>query len=394
MTEPTREELLAQVEKLRAELTQARRVATSTFALSGTMAIDAPSGSASLTVTGAEEMILQVGADGLVGYVNRPMARLLGMPDRRAAIGTPVEQWDHGPIGGGVLSGLVQVALGSTQSHVLERTCADLPANLIPDAGSSRPTTDPVLRFLATGVKGRVEIIAQDVTQIRWLEQTFSRYVSPAVIDRMQDMDGTDLLRMERRRLTVLFGDLRGFTALCQELTPEQIQEVVNSFLANMVVCVEALDGTVDKFVGDEVMAVFGAPVHQEDHALRALVCACEMQRRHREWMDERVAAGTPARSLGIGLATGPVVVGNVGTETRMDYTVLGHTVNLAARLCGSAEGGEVLTVPETHRAALAALETYTGGVPVPRLSFRSKGKMTFKNVTEPVNVVAAVAKA
>ena len=202
-------------------------------------------------------------------------------------------------------------------------------------------------------------------------------------------MPAVELLRMDRRELTVLFGDLRGFTALCQELPPEEVQEVVNSFLAGMVACIDELGGTIDKFVGDEVMAIFGAPVPQPDHALRALVCAVGMQQRHRAWMAERRSMERPAPPLGIGLATGSVVVGNVGTDSRMDFTVLGHTVNLAARLCGAAEGGEILTVPDTHARALGSLDSYSGAVPVPRLSFRSKGRRTFKNVAGEVEVVA-----
>ena len=92
---------------------------------------------------------------------------------------------------------------------------------------------------------------------------------------------------------------------------------------------------------------------------------------------------------MGIGIATGPVVVGNIGTETRMDYTVLGHHVNLAARLCGQAEGGEVLTVPTSHQAAMNAAQEYRGTVPIPRLSFKAKGKMDFKNVHEPIDVIS-----
>jgi class 3 adenylate cyclase len=96
---------------------------------------------------------------------------------------------------------------------------------------------------------------------------------------------------------------------------------------------------------------------------------------------------------MGVGLATGPVVVGNIGTEAHMDYTAQGHGVNLAARLCSAAAGGEVLTLPLTHRAALAAVKGYRGGVPVPRFGFEPRGRLSFKNVAEPVEVLAVKLK-
>ncbi|MBN2497015.1 MAG: adenylate/guanylate cyclase domain-containing protein [Deltaproteobacteria bacterium] len=382
----TPEELETENAALRAELEKLRRAATTALTRK---TLAGPSRTAGLTVLGAEEMILQVHVDDTISYVNPPMATLLGMPDRRSALGSPLSGWDHGPVGERVFTALVDMARGSEGPHAIEGACPGLGSDRLPGASAPRPAGDPILRFTATEKNGRVQVVVQDVTRLAWLEQTFSRYVSPAVIEKMQTLDTRAFLYMERKELTVLFGDLRGFTAMSQELPPEQVQEVVNSFLAGMVHCIEGWEGTVDKFVGDEVMAIFGAPVPQQDHALRALGCAMEMQAVHRDWMERRQAEGKPVRPLGIGLATGEVVAGNVGTETRMDYTVLGHTVNMAARLCGSAEGGEVLTIPATHAAAMACLKTSTGRMPVPRMRFERKGEMRFKNVAQPVDVVS-----
>ena len=387
MADKTPEEYEARIAQLQAELDRMR--AGSVFALTGTLSIAPSTGGA--TVLGVEEMILQIGEDDTIGYVNAPMAGLLGMPNRKLALGDTLDLWDRGPIGEGVLAALVQVARSAGRQHVLERPCPGVTEELLPPSRGARPTGDPILLFVANAVRGRVTIVVQDVTQLRWLEQTFSRYVPPAVIEKMQGMLTEEFLSMERREVTLLFGDLRGFTALCQQLRPEEVQEMVNGFLANMVHCVSRLEGTVDKFVGDEVMAIFGAPMRQPDHALRALICAARMQHVHTEWMTRREQEGKPARALGIGVATGEVVVGNIGAQARMDYTALGHTVNMAARLCGSAGGGEVLTLHETHAAAAASLQGYHGEIAVPRFSFRSKGKMNFKNVDEPVEVVSVL---
>lgn len=134
---------------------------------------------------------------------------------------------------------------------------------------------------------------------------------------------------------------------------------------------------------------VFGAPVPSEGHALRALSAALKMQQRHAEWMRERESEDLPSLPQGVELATGDVVVGNTGTRTRLEYTVLGHAVNLAARLCGAAGSGEILTTRATHAAALASIKKHTGREDLPLPGLKSLGEMRFKNVSEPVEVIS-----
>ena len=222
----------------------------------------------------------------------------------------------------------------------------------------------------------------------RFLEYTFSRFVSPQVVEAMKEKPIDELLKMERREITVVFADLRGFTTLAHELTPEEVQETLNSFLEVMVAGVQAAGGMLDKFLGDGFVALFGAPFRQKDHALRALNAAIAMQREHRIWMAQRLADGLPYRPLGIGAATGETVVGAYGTHNRMEYTALGHVVNLASRLCGAAAAGEILTTPFTFDEARR--ETAPGVERSP-ICFRSKGKMQFKNIQEAVEVISVV---
>ena len=183
-----------------------------------------------------------------------------------------------------------------------------------------------------------------------------------------------------------MFADLRGFTSMANKLTSEEIQETLNSFLEVMVTRVAGAGGMLDKFLGDGFMALFGAPFHQEDHARRALNAAGAIQQAHRAWMKEHAAAGRPFRPLGIGLATGETVVGAYGTHNRMEYTALGHVVNLASRLCGAAAAGEILTTPFTRDAARRGAAADSDPAP---LSFLPKGKMQFKNIQEMVEVIA-----
>jgi class 3 adenylate cyclase len=384
----TPEEYEAEIAALEEEIRRLK--SRSAMSLFGKVSASVP-GATVPTILGVEEMVLLVAADDTVGYLNNPMMKLLGVSDRREAIGSPLSRWDQGPLPESTLAALVQMARAVPEPQAVERSCPEIPAERLPAADATGART---LRFAVAPHKGSVQIVVQDVTRLRWLESTFSRYVSPRVIERMQQVPTGDLLTMERREVSILFTDLRGFTRLCQEETPARVQETVNSFLSNMVGCVEAVEGTVLGFAGDQVMALFSAPLVQADHALRALICAAQMQRIHGAWVDERTRAGLPAPAAGVGLATGTVVVGNIGTPTRMDYTAQGHAVNLAARLCSAAGGGEVLTVPETHQAALSCIGAYQGEVPVPRFTFAGKGKQSFKNVAQPVEVLSVGVKA
>jgi adenylate cyclase len=226
----------------------------------------------------------------------------------------------------------------------------------------------------------------------KFLENAFSRYVSSKVIEQLKEMPIDEFLRMDKREVSILFVDMRGFTALGSRLTPEEIQETVNSFLDNMVKRVEDMDGMVDKFLGDGLMAIFGAPLRHETHAWQALSAAASMQKVHEGWMKSRQIVNKPAGAIGIGVATGEVVVGNVGTSNRMEYTALGHLVNLASRLCSTAAGGEILTIRESqeqmkrHASALQVQDEFLTA------TFISKGLLTFKNIAEPVEVFSVSA--
>ncbi len=386
------EQLQEENERLRAELSRLHAgVRFSTMAagagVAGTLA-STLAGQSTGTVMGIEEMILQVGQDRTIGYINAPMAKLLGIENRRSALGEPLADWDRGPLGEGTLQSVVDAAIATNETVAIERVCPGLDEGLLPSCSGSRPACDPILRFVANAVKGRVELIAQDVTRLRWLESTFARYVAPEVIEQMLARPEEDFMDMERREITVLFVDLRGFTRITQRLDPHVLQQMINQFLSNMVDCIKRYDGTVDKFVGDEVMALFGAPIATPDHALRGLLAALDMQSSHAAMMEAWTADQRPAAGIGIGVTTGEAFVGNIGTESRMDFTALGHTVNLAARLCGKAEAGEILTIGPTYHAAAEALKT-TRLEPIPRFKFSPRGKHSFKNVDEPITVLA-----
>lgn len=220
-----------------------------------------------------------------------------------------------------------------------------------------------------------------------FLENMFSRFVSPKVLETMKQRPIGEFLKMERRELTVLFADLRGFTSLANEVTPEDVQETLNSFLEVMVARLADADGMVDKFLGDGFMALFGAPFRQEDHARRGLDAAIAIQQAHLQWIEERTSKGRPWRPMGVGVATGETVVGTYGTRKLMEYTALGHAVNLASRLCSAAKAGEILTMAQTVEQAVLPGEGADQVLAAVSFAIESKGLLSFKNILAPVEV-------
>ncbi|MEK7475676.1 MAG: adenylate/guanylate cyclase domain-containing protein [Candidatus Coatesbacteria bacterium] len=160
---------------------------------------------------------------------------------------------------------------------------------------------------------------------------TFARYVSPHVLTTV--LNNPPELGGARRVATVLFSDVRGFTSMSEKLTAHEVVEILNEYLTEMVEVVLAHDGTLDKFVGDAVMAVFGSPMDQSDHALRAVSTAWTMHIKHEALKVKWVNEGKTPFEIGIGVNTGEVVAGNMGSPNRMEFTVIGDNVNTAARL-------------------------------------------------------------
>lgn len=162
------------------------------------------------------------------------------------------------------------------------------------------------------------------------LRDTISRYVSPQMCADI--LNNPSLLRLggERRTVTVLFADIKGFTALSEKMEPEKVVEVLNIFFTEMVELVFQHQGTLDKFLGDALMADFGVPVEIPQAPSQAVACALAMHRRLQEMRDQGL---TPIKGLRIGINTGEAIVGNIGSDKRMDFTVIGDVVNVAARL-------------------------------------------------------------
>ena len=185
----------------------------------------------------------------------------------------------------------------------------------------------------------------------------------------------------EERSVTVLFADVRQFTHLTEKMPPSEVIELLNTCMTKISHSIDEYGGVIDKFVGDEVMALFGAPVAREDSALKAIQSALAMVETLKEWNQVRKSSGQPPIEMGFGIHTGLVVAGNMGAENRLNYTVLGANVNLSARLCSMASPMQVLITDETLKSpgVAAAVDVKE----LPEMQFKGfSEKMTVYEVT------------
>ncbi len=181
------------------------------------------------------------------------------------------------------------------------------------------------------------------------IKNAFQCYVSPEVMQEILANPDKNYLNTAKREMSVLFSDLRDFTSLSETLPPEQIVEILNEHFDTMVQIILKNKGTLDKFVGDEIMALFGAPLYTESHTLKAIKTAIEMQKAQKELSKRFKKKFGVEVNIGIGVNTGEMVIGNIGAKQRMNYTVIGDSVNVAARLCAVAQGGEILITEKTY---------------------------------------------
>jgi adenylate cyclase len=210
----------------------------------------------------------------------------------------------------------------------------------------------PLLQVLSMFLAATTYRFFSEERDKRKARERFSRFLAPAIVDEVLSQEGSLRLGGEKRELTALFADIRGFTTISEQLDPHVLLEVLNQYLTPMTdIIVQGHQGTLDKYIGDAIMAFWGAPRPQPDHALRAckaaLAMLVELDRLRAGWR----AQGLPDIDVGIGLNTGPMSVGFVGSQDRFyNYTILGDAVNLASRLEGANRpyGTRIIIGPET----------------------------------------------
>lgn len=189
----------------------------------------------------------------------------------------------------------------------------------------------------------------QRLQLVNFIRDTFGRYLSRKIVDEILESPQGRKIGGRRQTVTVLMSDLRGFSDLSDSRDPEEMVRILNRYLESMTQVIQRYDGVIDEFIGDAILTVFGIPEEKENDHLRAVACALAMQQTLAGLNGELVADGLPPLEMGIGINTGPVVVGNLGSEARTKYGIVGAVVNIASRIESNTVGGQVLVGETTY---------------------------------------------
>jgi adenylate cyclase len=215
----------------------------------------------------------------------------------------------------------------------------------------------------------------------RYLRNAFKRYVNPAVIDKILDSPEGLSLAGERRQISILFADIRSFTSRSEGIAAEALVQILNRYFQGMVEAIQSNGGMIDKFIGDGIMALFGAPLDDKDSASHSVKAAVAMLHSLEEINRELVADGIEPLGIGVGIHTGPAVVGNIGSSERMEYTAIGDVVNTAARIESLTRkyDADILISADTYEAVKDSFNT------------ESLGSAEVKGKAEPVEIYKVV---
>lgn len=313
------------------------------------------------------EGVLAIGFDGIIGYVNPSAARILSRSCEEltgrlfAASFFEFEQNDafNQMILEAVYDrestheGIVDYYTG-TETRQLHVTTSFLkngeqPVGIVCVINDVTELSE--LRDALKAMKKIREMNGKLELRNQLLSETFGRFLSDEIVRQLLETPDGLMLGGKKRVLTVMMSDLRGFTAMSERMDPQKLLDMLNHYLGEMTQIIQAHSGTIIEFIGDGIMAIFGAPAPVEHHAVQAVAAAVEMEAKMAEvnaWNAER---GYPALEMGIGIHTGEVIVGNIGSEKRTKYGVVGSNVNLTGRIESYTVGGQILISPQTREA-------------------------------------------
>jgi adenylate cyclase len=204
-------------------------------------------------------------------------------------------------------------------------------------------------RRLLSAIASQLDTAILERKEQRRLRSLLTRAVDPKVIEHLMERTDVAILAGDRVELTVLFADLRGSTAWEERTDPDELVNTLNRFYERMTNVIFEYDGTLDKFAGDQVIALFGTPLAMPDHAHKAVRAGIAMQTAHRQLQDDLRALGRALPPIGIGINSGIATAGEFGTRLRTEFTAIGPAVNLCARLCGAAAGNDILLSADTY---------------------------------------------
>lgn len=290
------------------------------------------------------DAVISTDMQGCIVTINSAALRLMGWPDAKTdeqQANPIVQQLTGQPIWDVISIDALQFRVEDTLNHATRCYVPEQSLLISRDDETGKPgslersinlTITPLTN--PTGqVRGGL-IVLEDISQEKRMKTTLYRYMTPNVAEQVMALGDDALMVGERKDVSILFADIRGYTSLTESLEAAEVVALLNDYFETMVEAVFNCQGTLDKFMGDALMAVFGAPLPLENHAWMAVQSALEMRQRLAEFNQQRRTTAAPIR-IGIGISSGAVVCGNIGSQKRMDYTVIGDGVDISSRLEG-----------------------------------------------------------
>jgi adenylate cyclase len=341
------------------------------------------------------EGVMTIGLDGVISYVNPAAAMILGMNAQdltgKKFIQCFFEYSENDAFNQTILDAVYDSATthrnvvayytgkNFRQLHVTTSYLHDngIKVGVIAVLSDISELTE--LRDAVQAMQRIQQLNSQLELRNKLLSETFGRFLSDEIVRQLLDTPDGLLLGGKKRSLTIMMSDLRGFTAMSEQMEPQALIAMLNHYLGAMTDVIQRYNGTIIEFIGDGILAIFGAPVASDHHAEDAVAAAVAMQMRMKDINEWNMERGFPALEMGIGINTGEVIVGNIGSEKRTKYGVVGSHVNLCGRIESYTIGGQILISPRTREMiscdldVAQELEVYPKGV---------KGMLTLSHIT------------
>ncbi len=244
-----------------------------------------------------------------------------------------------------IISPLEAIASANRRLHKNDPTAREV--NLLNDAPKE---INEILSSRTQMLTTILKVSEERLHLVNFIRDTFGRYLSKKVVEEILESPEGQTIGGRRETVTILMSDLRGFTNLSETRDPEEMVQLLNHYLEHISEVISDYDGMIDEFIGDAILAVFGVPEKRGDDPARAVACGLAMQNALVELNEEIIHEGYPPLEMGIGINTGTVIVGNIGSEVRLKYGIVGTPVNAAARIESNTVGGQVLIGESTYR--------------------------------------------
>ena len=346
--------------------------------------------SSRISLIGAEEEMIIINKSGKIIDINGPMRSRLGLDnDRNKYTGIDLKEIDY--YGGKIdyFKYLYERILKSNDSINDLIEFFDRVDNKKIICEVKVNTQGDMIQILCKDITEKTELVEEKKnlqTQFKFVRKTFEGLTSPQLYERIiSDTDSIEQLKGIKREITVLFSDIRGFTSFSEKHKPEEVVRLINQYMEKMINGVFEYDGTVDKMIGDCIMALYGAPIEHENSTYSAILSALKLRKISQEININRKKKNEPEFPTGIGLHTAEVVVGFIGSKKRFDYTVLGDGVNLASRLCHAAKADQIIITENILKFPVYTdEETYTIA---DYFEVEDLGTITVKGKSEPLRI-------